>query len=96
MILGGSTRNFVRAVSEGMVSRRDHVGLDPESHEACREIREIPKQALRAFKDVNLGAIEVVKSSMQGAVEALGANSRWISPRVRLSAISVGISATAG
>jgi hypothetical protein len=88
-------KNFVRAVSERMVRRRDHVG-DPESHEACREIREIPKQALRAFKDVNLGAIEVVKSSMQGAVEALGANSRWISRRVRLSAISVGISATAG
>jgi hypothetical protein len=66
MISAEVIKNFVRAVSERMVSRRDHVGLDPESHEACREIREISKQALRAFKDVNLGAIEVVKSSMQG------------------------------
>ena len=34
-------------------------------------MREISTQALRAFKDENTGAIEVVKSSMQGAVEAL-------------------------
>jgi hypothetical protein len=32
----------------------------------AREIREISTQALRAFKDENIGAIEVVKSSMQG------------------------------
>jgi hypothetical protein len=34
-------------------------------------MREISTQALRAFKDENTGAIEVVKSSMQRAVEAL-------------------------
>jgi hypothetical protein len=54
-------------------------------------MREISTQALRAFKDENAGAIEVVKSSMQGPLRRLGANSRRISRRVR-SAISVGIS----